>query len=151
MAVQRRLRMGLLIVGISCFVAGLLPYYSHTIGPPSDAGFGPMDAPSTTTVRLGLPFSPMFRYHREDRFSADTSSPAASEAHITIKTPDTKSPVELKTVKFSARLSVEWRFEILSWSTAIAAAGIILLVVSSLGRGRRPAAEAVETGTAPGV
>jgi hypothetical protein len=82
---------------------------------------------------------------------AETSNPPVTEANIRIKTSDRKSPVELKIVKFSTGFSTEWRFEILSWSTAVAAAGIILLLVSFLGRGRRPIAEAVEMRTGLGV
>ncbi|CEF48452.1 unnamed protein product [uncultured bacterium] len=50
---------------------------------------------------------------------------------------DAEPVVEVKTVDFSAGYSADWRWELLSWSSALAAAGIVLLVVPLLRRGGR--------------
>jgi hypothetical protein len=157
-----RLRVALRIVGISCLVAGLFPYYSWTPRPPSGAGVPPINLPgagavadrtSITTVRLGLPFSPLLRYHQEERFMAESPIPSASKSNVSTKAEDMGPPIARKPSESGDVSIVTWRYEIqiLSWSTAVAGAGIILLVASFLVSGRRPATTAVETRTGPGV
>jgi hypothetical protein len=162
MAFQRRTRLALRVAGVAGLAVGLFPYYSHTSGPPPDAGVPPLQLPgvgalpdrsSSTLVRLGLPFSPLYRYQREDSFSAETSTTPAAGGSVTVQSGEAAFTGEVKTVKFSSGFSSSWRVEFLSWSAAVAAVGIVLVVVSFLARGRNPApppaADAGGTGTGP--
>jgi hypothetical protein len=102
-------------------------------------GFGTLpDRPSNTLVRVGLPFSPLFRYHRENSFSAESPAIPATGDRITVKSGETKFIGEMTSVKFSSGSSASWRIEFLSWSAAAAALGILLLVCSFLVRRGRP-------------
>jgi hypothetical protein len=140
MALQRRTRIAVRVVGAVCLVAGLFPYYSRTSEPPSETGSSPIEIPvfgalpdrsSNTLFRLGLPFSPLFRFHREDRYEEKTSTTRAGEGAIRVKSED-GNLVDVKTVNFKSSSSFDWRLGFFSWSAAVAAVGAVLLVVSFL-------------------
>jgi hypothetical protein len=84
------------------------------------------DRSSDKLVRLGLPFSPLFRYHREDKVAAETSA-----------VPEPKGGI-VKTQTYNSSFSSDWSYELFSWSAALVVVGIALLVASFLMRGNRP-------------
>jgi hypothetical protein len=143
MAVQRRTRLALRIVGVACLLVGLCPYYSYTSQPSVNTANPQVQSPgpgvsvtrsSTTTFGLGLPFSPLYRQTRIESFT--TTSPGDSSERST-----------------GFMVMSEAQFQ--RWSTAVAGTGFFLLVVSLLMRGRRPVASPVDgaigTGTDVGA
>lgn len=134
MAVDRRRRQVLRVAGAACLIAGLFPYYWHSSGPPPNGDVPPVglpglgmsaDRPSTTVVRVGLPFSPLFRYRRVIRFTTGPGPTSTARAG----SGEAESPVAVKTAQFVTSYSFDWRIELLSGSTALAAVGIVLLLI----------------------
>jgi len=111
------------IAGLGCLVAGLFPDRASAVS----AGA------SRTDIRLGLPCSPLLRYHEE----------TATDSDVTLTQPDGRSFV----AKSLSRQASGWRLEFFSWSAALAVAGMVLLVLA-FRRRRRPAP--VEPAGTPG-
>ena len=112
-------RVMLRIAGAACLVAGLFPHYSQTPASPPPGG--------RTDLRLGLPFSPAFEWHR-----------TTVESHGTTLT--LEDGRQLTASSFS---STSWGFSVhvLSWSAALVLAGVVLLILSLRSRapsGREP-------------
>ena len=101
------------VAGIACLVAGLFPHYERTPRPDGQPGSATVD------VRLGLPFSPLFRYHYE---RSDAAGSSMFEGYR----------VEYSS---STSWSATWRIYV-SVSGALVVAGLVLVVVSFLRRSR---------------
>jgi hypothetical protein len=95
------------VAAVACLVAGLFPHYARTPRPDGQPGSATVD------VRLGLPFSPVFRYRYERR------------------EPATSSFFEGNRVEYSSASSwfSSWGVYV-SLSAALVVAGAVLLVIS---------------------
>jgi hypothetical protein len=96
------------IAALACLVAGLWPDYVRAPASP------PVGA--STDLRLGLPFSPLYRYHRESIDSAESVTMFGDGARI-------------EASSISGYRS-EWHIRFFSWSAALVLAGTVLIVVS---------------------
>jgi hypothetical protein len=167
MAFHRRTRLALRAAGMVCLVLGLFPYYSHTSDAPPEADVPPITVPglgtlpdrtASTRLRVGLPFSPLFHYQREDIVTAESTTGPAAGGVVPIKSGDgtvigeAKFDGEGKFTMLNSKFSYNWRIEFFSWSAALAAIGAVLLVASFWPRGSRPAPPpAPESGKEKGV
>jgi hypothetical protein len=109
----RGLRIALRVAGAACLVAGLWPEWSTASGP--DGG--------RTDLRIGVPGSPAYWYHREE-FSMENVNATASDG------------ARIEASSLSGYRS-EWHVRVFSWSIALVLAGAVLL---ALGLRRQPAA-----------
>jgi hypothetical protein len=145
MRFPRRTRLVLRVVGVACLVAGLFPYYSHTSNPPADSsGSGtPSGHSSRTVLRVGLPFSPLYEYEREEHLSVQTTTTTAPQGLVTGKSGEARTVGETSTTQFSSGLAFHSRTAFFSGSTVVAVVGLIALGLSFLGRRRGPPAQAL--------